>query len=87
MGKIEDAIRLAISVMKSEAEMLDQMERMGLGNTRDMANKLDNASDILQVLLNLVIDESIITNILGPHGKDHYLAEQRLSYYIKQMRI
>jgi len=46
----KDALTLAIGTMKSEAELLDQMERMNLGETRANINSLLDAIEVLKRL-------------------------------------
>ena len=46
-----EAIQLAITVMKSEIELLDQAERMNLGDNTIMVDKLDKAINVLQGMI------------------------------------
>lgn len=46
-----EAIQLAITVMKSEIELLDQAERMNLGDNTIMIDKLNKAIKVLQGMI------------------------------------
>lgn len=54
MNQIQcDAIKMAIRCMRSEIDLLDQAERMNLGNNTPIINSLSDAVLVLQRMIDI----------------------------------